>query len=234
MKCSYGFNKKPENSRQRENGEASAMNAVADDGGAPAPFSLRRQATGFCKTSHPDHDKQCPIRNMQPKVQFLPLASPSESNTGVVSCNGGTGLYIVGPLYKVIAVAPATQLIVPAILAMPSFLSSLTSSILFKDECGGISCEPMSINIADQWWRDLALWGVSYEILLYAKILSLRKIKVVGIHIDTMCSRRRRYAEQDPACMNRSENNLTKNRVLVSLMISTQDEDVKGSNPDPQ
>ncbi|KAL9255194.1 hypothetical protein AKJ16_DCAP03616 [Drosera capensis] len=40
-----------------------------------------------------------------------------------------------------------------------------------------------------------------------------------GIHIDIMCTRRRWDAEQDPACMNRSENNLTKNRVLVSLMV---------------
>lgn len=43
---------------------------------------------------------------------------------------GAFGLYIVGPLYRVITVAPATQHIVPITFAIPSFLFSRTCSIL--------------------------------------------------------------------------------------------------------
>lgn len=86
--------------------------------------------TGACRTSQPDHDRQCPIRKMQPKVQFLPLASPNERSTGVASWSSLVGEYMTGPWYNVIIVAPATQHAVPSTFAIPSFLSILTFSIL--------------------------------------------------------------------------------------------------------
>ena len=48
----------------------------------------------------------------------------------MAACSEGPGLYMVGPLYRVITVAPATQHIVPITFATPSFLFSLTSSNL--------------------------------------------------------------------------------------------------------
>ncbi|KAJ0536185.1 hypothetical protein HanIR_Chr09g0438761 [Helianthus annuus] len=89
--------------------------------------------TGACNTNHPDHDKQWPIKYTHPNVQLFPLASPRELSSGDISrtlFSEGDGLYIVGPLYRVITDAPAMQNRVPKTLDRPSFLSSLTFSIL--------------------------------------------------------------------------------------------------------
>lgn len=59
--------------------------------------------TGACRTSQPDHERQCPIRNIHPSVQFFPFASPSEEgkctcgimndvDVANVLCSGGDGL----------------------------------------------------------------------------------------------------------------------------------------------
>lgn len=78
---------------------------------------------------------------MQPRVQFFAVASPScDTKAGVVLCSVCVGLYMVGPLYSVITVAPVTQNMVPSTFAMPSFRSSRTFSILYSgNEQTGIS-----------------------------------------------------------------------------------------------
>lgn len=48
----------------------------------------------------------------------------------IIVCSGFVGLYMVGPLYRVITDAPATQKIVPATFAIPSLRFSRTFSIL--------------------------------------------------------------------------------------------------------
>lgn len=94
-------------------------------------------STGAWSTSQPDQDKQCPIKYMHPRVQFLPFESFTHRT--VVSCANELatsvplrveGANMVGPLYRVMTDAPATHASVPRIFAMPSLRSMRTFSIL--------------------------------------------------------------------------------------------------------
>lgn len=64
-------------------------------------------------------------------VVMLDMDTDDEALLIIIICSGGVGLYMVGPLYRVITDAPATQKMVPTTFATPSFRFSLTCSILY-------------------------------------------------------------------------------------------------------
>lgn len=62
---------------------------------------------------------------------MLDMDTDDEALLIIIICSGGVGLYMVGPLYRVMTDAPATQKMVPTTFATPSFRFSLTCSILY-------------------------------------------------------------------------------------------------------